>query len=188
MLIIDNYDSFTYNIVQYFQILGIKPIIIQNDKKSLSQIKQLKFNRIVLGPGWGTPDNAGISLDIIDFYRDRLPILGVCLGMQCIAKYYGASIIKATKPYHGKTSQVYFNQHYPLFNNIKQGFNAIRYHSLIIDIPKNNFSIKVIANTDENIPMAIKIKDKNIYGVQFHPEGILTESGIEIFRNFLNTT
>ena len=115
MLIVDNYDSFTYNIVQYIKILGIEPIVIKNDELTLSQIRNLNFSRIILSPGWGNPDNSGVTMDVINFYQDKCPILGVCLGMQCIAKFYGAKIIKAPEPCHGKNSPVYFNKDFKLF-------------------------------------------------------------------------
>ena len=182
MLLIDNYDSFTYNIVQYFQMLGTNPIVIKNDEMELKDIKKLSFSRILLSPGWGNPDNAGITIEVIDYYKDRLPILGVCLGMQCIAKYFGAEIIRAPEPYHGKNSNIYFDEDFELFKGFKQGFSATRYHSLMVsDCPY------IKAYTEDKIPMALKIKDKPIYGVQFHPEAILTENGIKIFENWINS-
>ena len=187
MLIIDNYDSFTYNIVQYIKILGINPIVIKNDEMSLREIKRLDFSRIILSPGWGNPDNSGVTMEVIDFYKDKCPILGVCLGMQCIAKYFGGEIVKAPEPYHGKTSKIFFDEDFELFKGFKQGFSATRYHSLMVKIaPLPHFSdFQITAWTKDNIPMALKIKNKPIYGVQFHPEAILTEHGLDIFRNFL---
>lgn len=183
MLIIDNYDSFTYNIVQYIKILGINPIIIKNDELSFERIKTLEFEKIIISPGWGNPDNAGVSIEIIDYYKESKAILGICLGMQCIGKYYGAKIIKAPEPYHGKNSDIYFDEDFILFKDLKQGFSATRYHSLIIsDIPRE---IEIKARTKDNIPMALKVKNRDIYGVQFHPEAILTESGINIIKNFI---
>ncbi len=180
MLIIDNYDSFTYNIVQYIKILGVEPIVIKNDELTLEEIKTLKFSHILLSPGWGNPDNSGVTMEVIDFYKDSKSILGVCLGMQCIAKYFGASIIKAPEPYHGKNSSVYFDEDFELFKGFEQGFSATRYHSLMVE---NCLYIK--ARTEDNIPMALKIEGKSIYGVQFHPEAILTENGIKVFENWL---
>ncbi len=206
MLIIDNYDSFTYNIVQYIKILGVEPIVIRNDELTLDEIKKLEFSKIILSPGWGNPENSGITMDVIDYYQDKLPILGVCLGMQCIAKYFGANIVKAPEPYHGKNSKIYFDENFELFKGMKQGFSATRYHSLVVDYSlcslnqhltptlsskergrQNSIEspIKITAWTENKIPMAIKIKGKPIYGVQFHPEAILTEDGIEVFRNFI---
>lgn len=227
MLIIDNYDSFTYNIVQYIKILGINPIVIKNDEMSLEEIKKLNFSRIILSPGWGNPDNSGVTMDVIDFYKDKCPILGVCLGMQCIAKYFGGEIVKAPEPYHGKNSEIFFDEDFELFKGFKQGFSATRYHSLMVKIdPSPHFSdfqanafksknypsptrgegstkqscdfptcvapptrgegeAQITAWTKDNIPMALKIKDRPIFGVQFHPEAILTDNGINIFKNFL---
>lgn len=220
MLIIDNYDSFTYNIVQYIKILGINPIVIKNDEISLEEIKKLDFSHIILSPGWGNPDNSGITMDVIDFYKDKYPILGVCLGMQCIAKYFGGEIVKAPEPFHGKNSEIFFDEDFELFKGFKQGFSATRYHSLMVKIApsphfsdfqanafksknypsptrgegsalystyqlQNNKFIQITAWTKDNIPMALKIKDRPIFGVQFHPEAILTDNGIDIFKNFL---
>lgn len=186
MLIIDNYDSFTYNIVQYIKILGIEPIVIKNDELSLTDIKKLKFSKIILSPGWGNPENSGVTMNVIDYFQDKAPILGVCLGMQCIAKYFGADIVKASEPFHGKNSEIFFDDDFELFKGLKQGFSATRYHSLMVasSFLSNESPIKITARTKDNIPMALKIKGKPIYGVQFHPEAILTEDGIEIFSNF----
>ena len=312
MLIIDNYDSFTYNIVQYIRILGVEPIVIKNDELSLNEIKKLDFSRIILSPGWGNPENSGVTMDVIDLYQNKVPILGVCLGMQCIAKYFGAKVVKAPEPCHGKNSRIFFDESFELFCGMKQGFSATRYHSLMVmpdnerpctpsliregrdgyypvgktsafdcnppasvtlstasrtsatslsravaepnserpctpslvrevqtilklcSLPQHPFSgrdvtlvteregwacsvgeasaadrnplasvtfgtdsrtsatsllravVEITAWTEDEIPMALKIKDKPIYGVQFHPEAILTENGIDIFKNFLN--
>ena len=180
MLIIDNYDSFTYNIVQYMQILGIKPVVIKNDELTLNEIKKLKFSRLLLSPGWGNPDNSGVTMDVIDYYQDKISILGVCLGMQCIAKYFGASIVRAPEPFHGKNSHIFFDEDFKLFKGLNQGFSATRYHSLMVkDCPY------IKAWTEDNIPMGLKIDGKEIYGVQFHPEAILTENGLDIFKNWI---
>lgn len=187
MLIIDNYDSFTYNIVQYIKILGINPIIIKNDELTIEEVCRLNFERIILSPGWGNPDNSGVTTDVIDVYKDKCPILGVCLGMQCIAKYFGAEIVKSPEPFHGKNSQIFFDEDFVLFKGLKQGFSATRYHSLMIESNQQN-DIQVKAWTEDKIPMGLKIKNKQIYGVQFHPEAILTENGIEIFNNFVLRT
>lgn len=184
MLIIDNYDSFTYNIVQYIKILGIEPIVIKNDELNLDEIRKLNFSKIILSPGWGNPENSGVTMDVIDYFQDKKTILGVCLGMQCIAKYYGAEIVKAPEPYHGKNSKIYYDEDFELFKGIKQGFSATRYHSLMVKDEKIS-TFKITAWTEDNIPMALKIKNKPIYGVQFHPEAILTENGIDIFKNFI---
>ena len=181
MLIIDNYDSFTYNIVQYIKRIGIDPIVIKNDELTLKEIKELSFARILLSPGWGNPENSGITMEVIDYYKNKKSILGVCLGMQCIAKYFGAKIVKAPEPFHGKNSQIFFDKDFELFKGLEQGFSATRYHSLIVkDCPY----IKAV--TRDKIPMALKVDKLPIYGVQFHPEAILTENGIKIFENWIN--
>ena len=162
MLLIDNYDSFTYNIVQYLKILGVKPRVIKNDELTLNEITSLKFKQIIISPGWGSPVNSGVSMDVIDYYQDKLPIFGICLGMQCIASYFGADIVRAPKPCHGKNSEIFFDPNFKLFRGFEQGFSAT-----------------------SQIPMALKIRNKEIYGVQFHPEAILTENGLDIFRNFI---
>lgn len=162
-------------------MLGINPIVIKNDEMSLGEIKNLEFSRILLSPGWGNPDNSGVTMDVLDFYKDTKSILGVCLGMQCIAKYYGASIVSAPEPFHGKNSKIYFDKDFELFKGFKQGFSATRYHSLMV---KNCPYIK--AYTEDGIPMALRIPKTQIYGVQFHPEAILTENGIKIFENWLS--
>lgn len=195
MLIIDNYDSFTFNIVQYIKILGIEPVVIKNDELTLLDIQKLKFSRIILSPGWGNPDNSGITMDVIDFYKDKCPMLGICLGMQCIAAYFGAQIKEAPEPFHGKNSEIFFDKDFELFKGFKQGFSATRYHSLMVSVtssnlspPENGEKIEIKAWTEDKIPMGLKIKNKKIYGVQFHPEAILTENGIEIFKNFVLRT
>lgn len=184
MLIIDNYDSFTYNIVEYIKILGITPVVINNDEMTLNEIKKLSFSRIILAPGWGNPDNSGVTLDVTDYFKDTKKILGVCLGMQCIAKYFGANIIKSKIPCHGKNSKIFFKEDFKLFKGFNQGFEGTRYHSLMVE--KETEDVEITAHTEDKIPMALKIKGKEIYGVQFHPEAILTENGIQIFKNFIS--
>jgi len=182
MIIIDNYDSFTYNIVEYFKILGKEPLIFKNDEITISKLKKMNFSCIVISPGPDAPDDAGVSLDVIDFFKDKKKILGVCLGFQAIAQYYGASIVKAKNPVHGLTSKIFFDPSEPLFYGFKQGFSATRYHSLIA----TNLSPKITKTAwlDDMTPMALRVGE-NIAGVQFHPEAILTYNGIRIFSNFL---
>lgn len=183
MLLIDNYDSFTYNIVQYLGILGVRPKIIRNDETGIDETGKHSFRGIIISPGWGNPKNSGISMGIIEKYMDSVPIFGICLGMQCIAEYFGADIVRAPEPCHGKNSDIFFKQDFELFHGLKQRFSATRYHSLMISNPSDE--IDITARTESGIPMALKIKKRNIYGVQFHPEAVLTENGIDIFRNFL---
>jgi anthranilate synthase/aminodeoxychorismate synthase-like glutamine amidotransferase len=190
MLVIDNYDSFTYNIVQYLKILGQHPVVIKNDELTLEEIKEIQFNRILLSPGWGTPDNAGITMSVIDYYKESKSIFGVCLGMQCIAKYFGDSIINAPEPFHGKNSKIYFDKDFELFKGFKQGFSATRYHSLMVlpnkDKRIQNHIVRYPAYTKDGVLMGLKVDGYKIYGVQFHPEAILTENGIKIFENWLS--
>lgn len=182
MIIIDNYDSFTYNIVEYFKILGLKPAVYKNDEISIKELKKKNFQRLILSPGPNSPKEAGITLEAIDCFKENKKILGICLGFQALAKYFKADIIKAKEPIHGETSKIYFNQNEKLFEGFKQGFLATRYHSLIVDNIKS--PIEKTAWLEDGTIMALRIYD-NIFGVQFHPEAILTENGIKIFENFL---
>lgn len=183
MLVIDNYDSFTYNIVQYLKILGEHPVVIKNDELTMEEIAELSFSRIIISPGWGSPENSGISMEVIDRYKDTHPIFGICLGMQCIAEFFGADVTRAPSPCHGKNSDVFFEPDFRLFQGFRQGFSATRYHSLMVTSPSED--TEITARTEDGIPMALKIRNRRIYGVQFHPEAILTENGLEIFRNFI---
>ncbi len=181
MIIIDNYDSFTYNIVEYFKILGKEPIVYKNDKITINKLKKKNFDSIVISPGPNSPKEAGISLDVIDSFKDTKKILGVCLGHQAIAQYFGSKIIKK-EPCHGQTSKIFFKEDERLFSGFKQGFLATRYHSLIVE--KENEKITKTAWLDDGTIMALRVSE-NIFGVQFHPEAILTQGGINIFKNFL---
>ncbi len=226
-ILIDNYDSFTYNIVQYLKELCIEPKVFKNDEVKVSELKKINFSSIIISPGPGNPDNSGISIEAIkEFYKTK-KILGVCLGHQCIAQYFGCKIVKAKVPVHGKVSRIYFEND-KLFEGIEQGFNATRYHSLIVDnkfltgsiIPlayagekeekvkgkRKEFCVvglesptycydakskeqKVKSDTSPftlNSPllMALKHKEYPVYGVQFHPEAILTQYGKKLLENF----
>lgn len=186
LILIDNYDSFTYNIVQYLKELGCEPIIFENDKVTINGLKKIDFDKILISPGAGNPDTAGISLDIIsEFYRTK-KILGVCLGHQCLAQFFGAKVIKAKTPVHGKTSQIHFDSSCQLFHTIPQDFKAARYHSLIIENIKDAPDLKITAKTNDNIIMALEHKRLPLFGVQFHPEAILTEHGKTLLNNFLS--
>lgn len=181
MLIIDNYDSFTYNLVQYFKILGQNPTVVKNDKP----LPDVDFRRIVISPGAGNPENAGLSMEVLRKYYPEKPILGVCLGHQCIAEFFGANIVKAKEPMHGKVSKVFYRSGEPLFDGLSQGFNATRYHSLVVEnVPD---TLEVIARADDVI-MGLKHRNLPIYGVQFHPEAILTEGGLKLLDNFIRVT
>jgi anthranilate synthase/aminodeoxychorismate synthase-like glutamine amidotransferase len=181
---IDNYDSFTFNLFQYFGILGAKIDVVRNDQLHIKSTDFSKYNKIVISPGPGTPDNAGISMKIISAFKDKLPILGVCLGHQCIGQVFGSKIIRASKVMHGKTSEIFHNNN-PIFKNIPSPFTATRYHSLVIE--KNTISndLSVIAHSDDGEIMGVKHKKYMIWGIQFHPESILTKYGLKILDNFL---
>ncbi len=182
MILIDNYDSFTYNIVQYLRELGVNPLIFENDKVTIEQLHTLNFNKIIISAGAGNPDNSGISLSVIaEFYKTK-KILGICLGHQCIAQFFGANIVK-TEPVHGKTSQIYFDENCELFKGIPQGFEACRYHSLAVE--NSPAELMVTAWTKDRINMAIRHLKCPVYGVQFHPEAILTQYGKKLVENFL---
>ena len=184
ILLIDNYDSFTYNLFHYLIQAGEKEVIVKrNDKITLNEIEKLNPRAIVISPGPCTPNEAGICLEVIKKFQGKIPLLGVCLGHQAIGQAFGGKIVK-TFPVHGKTSDIYHHQQ-ALFKNIPSPFKATRYHSLIIEkssCPKN---LKIIASTHDEIIMAIADEQLKIYGVQFHPESIACEYGLEIIKNFL---
>lgn len=184
VLVIDNYDSFTYNIVQYLQELGVETYVYRNDQIALDEINQFKFTRAVVSPGPGRPETSGISCEFIKSFYKKVPILGVCLGHQCIGHIFGAKIIKAPTIMHGKTSQIYHHGD-GIFKGMKNPFLATRYHSLIIDqetLPKN---LLVTAKTEDNIIMGVREVEYPLWGVQFHPESILTQEGKCLLNNFL---
>lgn len=189
ILLLDNYDSFTYNIVQYLQQLGAEVKVVENDKVSLADIETLNPAAIVLGPGPGTPDEAGITLQCIQHFAGKLPLLGVCLGHQAIAQSFGANIIRASQIMHGRTSQVFHDQQ-GVFEDLDNPTKFTRYHSLIIDkasLP-DTLLISAWTSNESNAPdeiMGIRHKQLPIEGVQFHPESILSHAGLKLFENFL---
>lgn len=181
---IDNYDSFTYNIVQYCLELGADLKVIRNDALNIEEIKQLNPEKIILSPGPATPNEAGICLDVVK--KIDKPILGICLGHQTIAQAYGAKIIKAKKMMHGKTSTIIVDKETKIFKDIPNRFTATRYHSLVADkntIPKN--VIVTSHSEDDGEIMSLHIEGKAIYGIQFHPESIMSEYGKKMIDNFL---
>ncbi len=184
ILVIDNYDSFVYNIVQYVGYYYQSLKIFRNDKINIENIKKLNPNGIILSPGPGRPENSGICLDIMKNLYNRIPILGICLGHQIIGQHFGAQIINANQIIHGKTSNI-FHEQSQIFYNINSPFKATRYHSLIIDNTTMPDSLKSIAKTKDNIIMAVEHIKYPIVGLQFHPESILTEKGKQIIKNFL---
>jgi len=186
ILMIDNYDSFTYNIVQYCLELGADLKVIRNDELTLQEIEDLNPQKIIISPGPATPNEAGVSLDVIKRFKNEKPIFGICLGHQSIAQAFGGEIIRAKNMMHGKTSQVDIIKHDEIFKNLPQEFRATRYHSLTVNKDNIPDNIEVLAySKDDNEIMALKIKDLPIYGVQFHPESIMSEFGYEIIDNFL---
>ncbi len=186
ILMIDNYDSFTYNIVQYFYELGQEVVVKRNDEITIEDIENMNnIDAIVISPGPCTPNEAGISVDVIKKFKGVYPILGVCLGHQSIGQAFGAKIVKAKCLMHGKTSKIYHNEK-GLFEGIPNPFNAVRYHSLVIDESTLPQDIEITARSDDGEIMAIEHKKYPIWGVQFHPESILTEYGMKILENFIH--
>ena len=185
ILMLDNYDSFTYNLVQYFGELGADLKVFRNDKISLDKVKSLSPEKIVISPGPGRPESAGISVEIIEKLAGKLPILGVCLGHQSIGYAYGGKIIRAKKLMHGKTSMIHHNGK-EIFKGMSNPFEATRYHSLVIERESLPACLEVTAWTkDDDEIMAVRHKDYPLWGVQFHPESILTLEGKSILKNFL---
>jgi len=183
ILMIDNYDSFTYNLVQYLGEMGQRLEVYRNDKITISKIKKLKPDHIVISPGPGRPEDAGISKDVIKEFAGKIPILGVCLGHQCIGEVFGAEVVRADRLMHGKTSLIYHNNK-TIFKNITNPFTATRYHSLIVKRESLPACLEIIAHTKENEIMGMKHKKLPVWGVQFHPESILTKEGKKYFREF----
>jgi anthranilate synthase/aminodeoxychorismate synthase-like glutamine amidotransferase len=183
VLVIDNYDSFTYNLVQYLGELGAEPVVRRNDVVTLAEIRALSPSHIVISPGPGTPNDSGISLDVIREFHTTTPILGVCLGHQCIATAFGGRVERASRLMHGKTSPVHHDR-CGILKSVPSPFNAMRYHSLIVYEPLPD-CLEAIAFTAEGEVMALRHKTAPVVGLQFHPESILTEHGKEILHNFL---
>ena len=184
---IDNYDSFTYNLVQYLGEMGQELKVFRNDAITIEQIKKLKPKRIVISPGPGSPKDAGISKEVIRVFGPKIPLLGVCLGHQCIGEVFGGKVVGAKRLMHGKTSLIYHDGK-GIFKNIDNPFVATRYHSLLVESKSLPKVLTVTAQTKEKEIMGLQHKKFPIYGVQFHPESILTQSGKELLRNFLALT
>jgi anthranilate synthase/aminodeoxychorismate synthase-like glutamine amidotransferase len=185
ILLIDNYDSFTYNLAQFLGQLGEKLEVRRNDKITLDQIAELKPERIVISPGPGTPQDAGICIDVIQRFAGKLPILGVCLGHQAIGHALGGKVIRAPKLMHGKTSRIHHDNK-TIFHNLPQDFVATRYHSLIVERKSLPRELEISASTSDGIIMGLRSRKLRLEGVQFHPESVLTDVGMQLLQNFLD--
>lgn len=185
LLMIDNYDSFTYNLVQYFGELGVEVVVRRNDSIRVEDISKMAPSHIVISPGPGTPDQAGISLEIIQKLSGAIPILGVCLGHQAMGQVFGGRVVRAPTLMHGKTSTIHHHGT-DLFFSLPSPFRATRYHSLIVE--KSDFPdcLEITAWTEDGLVMGLRHKTLAVYGVQFHPESILTEYGHDLLKNFID--
>jgi len=184
IVLIDNYDSFTYNLVQYLSELGQELTVVRNDQVTVEEVEALRPGRIVISPGPKTPNEAGISCEVIVRLAGKMPILGVCLGHQCIGAAFGGRIVRATRLMHGKTSMVYHDGR-TIFQDLPNPFDATRYHSLLVERESLPDCLMVSAETKEREVMGVRHKEFPVEGVQFHPESILTSVGKDLLRNFL---
>lgn len=187
LLLIDNYDSFTYNLVQYLGELGHQSTVVRNDAVEVDEIENMAPSGILISPGPCTPNEAGISIATVERYSGKLPILGVCLGHQSICQAFGGDILRADQVMHGKVSDIYHNSE-GIFDNIQNPFTATRYHSLIAQRNSLPESLEITAWTSDGIIMGVKHKQHHVYGVQFHPESFLTDCGHDLLRNFLKVS
>ena len=185
ILVIDNYDSFTYNLVQYLGELGEEVIVRRNDETTLADIEANLPSRILISPGPGRPEDAGISSDLINHFGGRVPILGVCLGHQAIGQVFGGRVVRASAVVHGKDSEV-FHDGKSLFRDLDSPFRAGRYHSLIVERESLPACLEVSAETRDGVIMGLRHREKKVEGVQFHPESILTPEGKKLLNNFLS--
>ena len=185
ILLIDNYDSFTYNLYHYLSSLKCRVEVYRNDKINISKIKKNKYNKLVISPGPGRPSQAGLCLKIVKYFYKKIPILGVCLGHQIIGQVFKSKIVGAKKLMHGKTSLIKHNGK-GSFKGIKKTINATRYHSLIIDRKTLSKDLLITAETKDKVNMGVMHKKYNVHGVQFHPESIKTPEGMKLLKNFLN--
>jgi anthranilate synthase/aminodeoxychorismate synthase-like glutamine amidotransferase len=185
LLVIDNYDSFTYNLVQYLGELGEELKVYRNDQITLPEINKLQPSRIVISPGPGTPAEAGISESVIKYFAGKIPILGVCLGHQAIGEVFGGKVIRAGRIMHGKTSPI-FHDGRTIFKGLPNPFTATRYHSLIVEKASLPASLEISAWTEQDEIMGLRHKEFKVEGVQFHPESILTDAGKQLLANFLS--
>ena len=185
VLLIDNYDSFTFNLYHYMSSLGVKVDVVRNDKITAKDIKKNKYNKIVISPGPGNPNQSGNCINILKSLHKEMPFLGVCLGHQIIGQVFGSKIIQANKLMHGKISKIK-SKKIGILKNLPKTFEATRYHSLIIDKKTLSDSLEITAETEDGLIMGVQHKVYNIHGVQFHPESIKTKFGMKILKNFVN--
>ena len=185
ILLIDNYDSFTFNLYHYISSLGVKVEVVRNDKIEAKDVKKNKYNKIVISPGPGNPNQSGNCINILKSLHKEIPFLGVCLGHQIIGQVFGSKIIQAKKLMHGKISKIK-SKKIGILKNLPKTFEATRYHSLIIDKKTLSDSLEITAETEDGLIMGVQHKVYNIHGVQFHPESIKTKLGIKILKNFVN--
>ena len=184
VLVIDNYDSFVYNLVQYLGELKVEPLVKRHDAITIDEAENIAPNAILISPGPGKPKQAGISIDLIKWAAGKIPVLGICLGHQCIGEAWGGKTVHAPQVMHGKTSLISHNQK-GLFKDVESPFEATRYHSLIVDPTSFPAELEITAKTDDGLIMGLKHKEFEIYGLQFHPESILTSYGHKLINNFL---
>jgi len=184
VLVIDNYDSFVYNLVQYLGELNAEPIVKRHDAITINEVEDISPHALLISPGPGNPKQAGISVDLIKWAAGKIPVLGICLGHQCIGEAWGGKIVHAPQVMHGKTSLISHNES-GLFKDIESPFNATRYHSLMVDPESFPDELEITAKTDDDLIMGLKHKKFEIYGLQFHPESILTSYGHKLIENFL---
>jgi para-aminobenzoate synthetase component II len=187
ILMIDNYDSFTYNLVQYLGELGADVQVYRNDRIAVAEIERLAPAKIVISPGPCTPTEAGVSCEVIRHFAGRIPILGVCLGHQCIGQVFGGEIVRAPALFHGKTSMIYHDGK-TIFRGLARPFEATRYHSLIIRRETLPDGLEMSAETDDGVIMGVRHRELPVEGVQFHPESILTAEGKKLLANFLSSS
>ena len=185
VLIIDNYDSFVYILAQYLGELGHNPIVFRNDKLTTDGVSDLDPDTILISPGPGTPDDSGISMELIEEFKEKIPIFGVCLGLQCIGEFFGGNVIRAPAVMHGKTSLIKHDGK-GVFKSLPNPFEATRYHSLIVDRDTLPDDLEVTAETDDGLIMGLRHKTFPVEGVQFHPESILTNVGYSLLENFFS--
>ncbi|MAT62800.1 MAG: anthranilate/aminodeoxychorismate synthase component II [Dehalococcoidia bacterium] len=184
VLVIDNYDSFVYNLVQYLGELGAEPLVKRHDAITINEVEEMSPHALLISPGPGNPKQAGISVDLIKWAAGKIPVLGICLGHQCIGEAWGGKIVHAPQVMHGKTSLISHNES-GLFKGIESPFNATRYHSLMVDPESFPEELEITAKTDDGLIMGVKHKEFEIHGLQFHPESILTSYGHKLIENFL---